>query len=292
MISGLGSSVTTSLNSVAKAQRSMDRVAEQMASGKRVASVRDDGAAWLRANSLKGTADTSRTAVDWIGRSNAMNELAQVGQSDIVEQLTRMKELVLAAQGSFSSVESRTAYDREYQGIIASLNATQSTSYFYDITRARIRFTPTSIFGEYVMIEHLEPTSASVPAADTGFGTASAPGLQAQNLATATQAQLANTLTQLEEWLGNTRTFTTDIAAMIGNNTWIQRRAEDRADRTEAAAAALTEADLGRLSTERGAAQARSQLAVSTIRAALDQYSAYATGLLGGVQRTQRSVMA
>jgi flagellin-like hook-associated protein FlgL len=62
------------------------------------------------------------------------------------------------------------------------------------------------------------------------------------------------------------------------------------ADRLEAAAETLTEADLGKASTALRQAETRQQLALSTVRQALNAYGAYAGGLLGNVQRTQRAI--
>jgi hypothetical protein len=78
-----------------------------------------------------------------------------------------------------------------------------------------------------------------------------------------------------------------------------QRRADSmadhaaaQADRVEAAAASLTDADLGQVAAQRATAQTRQQLALQTVRAALDAYGAYAGGLLGNAQRSQRSILA
>jgi flagellin-like hook-associated protein FlgL len=63
-------------------------------------------------------------------------------------------------------------------------------------------------------------------------------------------------------------------------------------DTLEQQASALTDADLGRASATRTQAETRQQLALATVRQALDAYGAYAGGLLANVQRTQRGLVA
>jgi flagellin-like hook-associated protein FlgL len=70
------------------------------------------------------------------------------------------------------------------------------------------------------------------------------------------------------------------------------RLLDNRADRLEAAAASLTDADLGKASMARAQAETRQQLALNTVRQALSAYGAYAGGLLGNVQRSQRGLTA
>jgi hypothetical protein len=63
-------------------------------------------------------------------------------------------------------------------------------------------------------------------------------------------------------------------------------------DRNDRAAASLTDADLGKASAARAQSETRQQLALQTVRQALDAYGAFAGGLLGNVQRTQRGIRA
>jgi flagellin-like hook-associated protein FlgL len=63
MITGLGipsSGIASAVRTAGKARATMDTMARQIATGQRVSSVKDDGAAWARANAARGEATTSR----------------------------------------------------------------------------------------------------------------------------------------------------------------------------------------------------------------------------------------
>ena len=57
-------------------------------------------------------------------------------------------------------------------------------------------------------------------------------------------------------------------------------------------AGSLVDADLGKASTARAAAEARQELALLTVRRAIATYGAYADGLFANVRRTQRAILA
>jgi hypothetical protein len=71
----------------------------------------------------------------------------------------------------------------------------------------------------------------------------------------------------------------------------MRTRARGSLDATVNHLGAITDADLGNASIRRAQADGRQQLALSTVRQALDTYATYAGGLLGNVQRTQWAIV-
>ena len=117
------------------------------------------------------------------------------------------------------------------------------------------------------------------------------------NLLTATTSQLDDARTTLSTLKGETSggwlgAWDAATAADLRQVDTMKSMAEAATMRLEAQIGALTDADFGKASTARANAEARQQLALSTIQRAISAYGNFAGGLLGNVQRTQRGVLA
>jgi flagellin len=291
MISGLNNlSVAAAIRSAATARATMDTMSRQIATGQRVSSVKDDGAAWTRANVLRGTADVNRVAAEWASRANMLNEAGMAGQELILEKLQRMRDLAVSAIGVANGPSNRTPYQVEYAGLLADLNTTFSVNSIDGANTAWFGTTPSSETYSAAWIAR-DPSGTGDFIDDAGMSLAHGSTIiSTSNLATDSAASLTALVTNLNTMIQNSYRVSANSSAAFAATSRMQERAGDRADRAELAAATLTEADLGRASSSLRQAETRQQLAVQTVRTAISAYGNLASGLLGNVQRTQRAI--
>ena len=293
MISGLNASgIATAIRSAGQARATMDTMARQIATGQRVASVTDDGASWVRAQALRSTAVINRDAADWAGRANAINQAGIAGQEDIIARLDRMKQLAISASGAALGTSNRSALQVEYAALLEDLNKTRSINTVDGNPASWWETNPNAVTFSAAWVardptgtgEFLEDTSSSLGQPSTLIATA--------NLATDSAATLSTLVARLDQALDSSRRVSAQGAAAMAATSRMQERARSRADRADAAAGALTDADLARASAARATAEANQQLALGTLRQAISAYGSYASGLLGNAQRTQRGILA
>lgn len=306
MIAGLGISggVATAMRSAARARETMDTMTRQIATGQRVSSARDDGAAFTRASELRAQKTQYATAIQTLNRvevgvrqTSAVNDIA-------IERLDTMRQLVLQAHSSPPNSPARQALQAEWSGLVNMPGAFGENYGFanwdnwageYSMNPADPLFDGVRLFafaglnqgwGDF-MTQDPDPLGGRPVRIDT------------INLATATTAQLNDTSTTIDTYQNAWQGWSTRRAAMIGAMTGMdlamidgmRDRFSTSMDRLDRQIGTLTDADLGKASAARATAQTRQQISLSTVRQALDTYQAYAGGLLGNVQRTQRAIV-
>jgi flagellin len=291
MIGGLTSSLALAQRTAAKARATMDTMSRQIATGQRVASVKDDGAAWARAAGLRSEAVGQRAV------SGSMDFVRRVIDFDLTRTEIGLQQRDLARQAALRAMDpSLSASERALLDI-------QQEDYFTPTV-------PTSSVFDSLGILNSLGTSWSVTGAPvnnilnvvtsaTG-GTTSfqgAPALAGINsavrgdLSSAAAAAIAlDNITRVDVpfWTDRTLYWTSASGGLARQSSHMQASA----DRLDAAATSLTDADLGRASTARAQAETRQQLALDTISRAISAYGNFAGGLLGNVQRTQRGLLA
>jgi flagellin-like hook-associated protein FlgL len=301
MIGGLNSSLSLATRTASEARTRMDRAAREIATGQKVASVKDDGAAWARAAGLKSqkAQNEGRTAVTSLLRATSLEQDAQNMAS--MEASRWIQDVLIRASAHAPGTQARTQLQNEFQQAIAAFDG--------------IRFEPSGITSGYMIVPGLgwgiPATGADPELAGEGvftvlgqsFGTfagwldydflANGQTIRSMNLATASQTAVNNALAQAR--------YVTDVHTVhhqqqVGRDqVWLDQvdaRTTKSNDRLDRAISSLTDADMGKASANLRKSEARQQLALSTVRQALDAYGSYANGLLGNVQRTQRSIMA
>jgi flagellin len=312
MISGLGissSGIAAAVRTAGKARATMDTLGRQIATGQRVSSAKDDGAAWTRAAELKSE------RVTWSFRHDALKafgakadlSLAHIEEGDSIQ---REAQLVLAQAAQFAPGSSdRARLNVQWEELRARadavrelyLAAAQQGSPAIQVEHNGVpgqwvldAFGPDSFLDEVVVREAWWLGQGTIGIATPGYTTTVA--AVESNFLTATQAQMAAAATELLTSTAAGIARTQGAVAMIGGELNTIDRARDvaakRMDGIDTAIGSLTDADLGRASAARAQAESRQQLALSTVRQALDAYGAYAGGLLGNVQRTQRGISA
>jgi hypothetical protein len=308
MIGPLSSSLALAQRTVAKARATMDATARQIATGKAVASVKDDGARWAMGQQVAGEGATWGLRRDVMTTHAAHAAMIQTANEDA---LTLMREsqtaLAFAATTAPNSDARRNAL-REWEvlrGRAANLQ-TQVDAIVDLVGSAAIAVQPTP--NEWGWRPGgADPFLADLTVPFARMGTSITAGVNSalytpsvyavdQDFMGASQGLMAQAAAeQLNSGSGVSRLNWIFVPYSGGATAKAERMADfagEARDRADAFAAALTDADLPKVSAARAQAETRQQIALDTIKNALTAYGNYAGGLLGNVQRSQRSVLA
>jgi flagellin len=297
MIGGLTSSLSLAQRTATKARATMDSMARQIATGQRVSSVKDDGARFVQAVELKSQKVTEDARSFTFGRIDAGLAFTQAVTDQFRQSIDAMKDLVLRARTSAAGSQTRAVLQAEWTRAVASVPSSNEPN------PGMADWSAHNLQGS--LIAPQDPMMADarfmlLPAA-SGFngwlgvsnGTTFPIAINAAALDTASDAQLDQLSVSLES-LHTMIMVDWDMKAGAnqGRLSSLKSATAKTIDRLDTAIGSLTDADLGKLSTENQRAQSRQQLALDTISRAISAYGGYAGGLLGNVQRTQRGLLA
>ena len=293
MIGALSHSLALAQRTATTARSAIEDHTRQLATGQRVASVRDDGAAWARAVALRSEAVTQRGKADLLSNGIAMNApLVEVAEA-AVRTTDEMISIILQAMNQPASGPTRQSLATAWSNAVASgdtmmqigiaARSSDGVAWPADVTTAN---------GTYFrpFTGHTDMEGVLIRRSGWNFNTAFA-HWQADVLS-GSQAALEARLTTLQT---NRANFANAASENGNTDAQMQRMRSgygNRADRLDGAAASLTDADLGRTSAGLRMAELRQQLALDTISRAISAYGSYAGGLLGNALRTQRGVLA
>jgi flagellin-like hook-associated protein FlgL len=306
MIGAMSSSLSLAQRTASKARATMDDMTRQIATGQRVSSVKDDGAAWTRAAGLRSD------QVQWEGRAQTLErvelglEATRVAHEAVRLQLDRLGELIISARAFAPGSSARAALQAEWSAFAAATPSggtnpafDNSTGHAIDGLGIGFQMNTTDPFfsgTRFAALSHLDGFGQwTAMAANAGQGRPVQ--LSTFDLLNASTSQLDDATTSVNTLRG--RTSFSWLSAWEIETGGDLRQVETLRSMTEAATmrletqiGALTDADLGKASTARSNAETRQQLALSTIQQAISAYGNFAGGLLGNVQRTQRGLLA
>ena len=121
-------SATLASNAIARNERAMSTAMERLSTGKRINSAGDDAAGLAisarMASQVKGLEQASRNASDAI----SMVQTVEGAGKEIVNILTRMKELATQSATGTLSTTDRTALDTEYEGLKSEIGRIQANT--------------------------------------------------------------------------------------------------------------------------------------------------------------------
>ena len=121
-------SATLASNAIARNERAMSTAMERLSTGKRINSAGDDAAGLAisarMASQVKGLEQAARNAADGI----SMVQTVEGAGKEIVNILTRMKELAVQASSGTLSTTDRTALDTEYSQLELEITRIQTNT--------------------------------------------------------------------------------------------------------------------------------------------------------------------
>jgi flagellin len=307
MIGGLTSSLALAQRTADAASARMAKVSRQIATGKEVASAKDDGARYVQAAALKSQ------KVQWEGRRQLADRLdlaieytkgAAAAHQEIASKL---REVALQASALPAGSNARRALQADWDALIAAGKSTtaginpgfeDNSVYFSDAQGVGMDVSGHDSYwagNRYAAYHNTGDWTGHYGFVNAGWGIVVA--LDTVDIINGSPAQLNDAMSTAAIISGETyNTWNTGWQMQGGADQRVldMKRADitRQEDRLESAIGSLTDADLGKLSTQNQQAQVRQQLALDTIKTALTAYGNYAGGLLGNVQRTQRSVTA
>ena len=284
MISGLSTSgIATAIRTAGQARATMDTMSRQIATGQRVSSAKDDGAAWTRMAALRSSSVERAVNADRL-ELYAANSQAYAAWEEAERRYVELaRDIYMRASLYPPGTEQRTRLRAELDQLVSGLTG--------DINSSAV--TPlqphAALDSSHGLLTGLYGVAKSLGAL---FTVRIQPAMTAAPLDTASSAAVQAQIAFFDTQLATLRTFDQG-GGQLANRIETSQRINDRlAKVTDQAAGALVEADLGKASAARATAEARQQLALSTVRQAISTYGNFVGGLLGNVQRTQRGVMA
>jgi hypothetical protein len=302
MISGLGissSGIASAVRTAGKARATMDTMARQLATGQRVASVKDDGAAWARANAARSESKAAEVGAGMAQTVAGQVDVVRLMGEEVQAGFAQLDAILTSALQFQPGSTQRAALARDYNAIanhLVALNARAWEASGYNGTWVNDGTSPE---GHWYMNAFAPGTGLDGhKVRDGSWNTFLNSWVAAQDLNTMTVAQVQSfkaTLAGEESPTPGLAWFYAYTPAVASDVRGLERAAvqqSQRADLFAGIAASLTDADLGRASAARAQAETRQQLALATVGQALNAYGAYAGGLLGNVQRTQRGINA
>lgn len=299
MIGGLSSSLSLAQRTATKARATMDTMSRQIATGQRVSSVKDDGAAWSRANVARVESKTSEVRAGMLDKVAGQVGIIRLMAEEVQEGFNQLDSILTSALQFQPGSTQRGALAQEFNAIarnLVSLNAQAWEASGYNGTWVN---NGTSPEGHWYMDGFAPGTGMDGHKVRDGSWNAFLNGwVAAQDLNTMTVAQVQSfkvTLAGEESPTPGLAWFYAYAPAVASDERGLERAAltqSRRADQFAAIAGSLTDADLGKASSALRQSETRQQLALDTISRAISAYGNFAGGLLGNVQRTQRGVMA
>ena len=292
MIAGLSTSgIAGAIRTAGQARATMDTMSRQIATGQRVGSVKDDGAAWARANLARGEAAASQALSESLGVLRVGLGAAIAFQEMHSNSLLELRGMALTATDPSLAAATRSNLQADF--------AARRTAFFNELA-----------FGNSAAggVELRNSTGGTWAPFSSAPGTGDLTWTQSTDGATTHRASVAlggvllpsiHTSAVAQTTLASIQAFESQmlqqVAALSGTDAMIdadQTRLIAASNRLSALAERLTDADLGRASAARAQAETRQQLALATVGQAISAYGNFAGGLLGNVQRTQRGIMA
>jgi hypothetical protein len=329
MISGLGASgIALAVRTASTARQAVSDTTRQIATGQTVASVRDDGAAWVRGNAAR-VEIRSREVIGTIIADNRLRQTVKDAGIDLSRQLTTdLRNAAItasqAAPGSATFTAAREGFLRLWDAAIRADhlgrygvayaggvggeydNPASPGDAAFQVSKASVLTVPNP---DGTLILNTTTGRAEMHGAYTASGVAggswylqSATGGRVYfvgtvvngnwNLDMTTPQRFAEAAQYMADVFSNLGVTSTDarggaLAAALDRLERVNTRMSDTA---EGARSAALDADLSKVSARRATAQSRQDLALQTVRTALDAYGAFAGGLLGNIQRTQRAL--
>ncbi len=293
MISGLGSSISLAMRTAERANKTMDKMATQIATGKKVANVKDDGASYVISTSLKSRASELETKSSMIDQAIGMNQMPILSGAHAAEMAASLRDIVLSAIANASSANSRTQLANEFLNQLQTAEVGQQ-NFINNMSTDGVFWSndQSDSFGTWFL-----PFANQSDMADLRLRRGAwlfytsysgyAADIQAGNVAN---------LTALVTTLNNSIDSYSKASMVAASENWqMENRKEffnNASDSLRNSAENLTDADMGKVSKEYEMAQTRQSLAYQTVRNAIAAYSNKATSLLNNVMSTQRNVSA
>jgi flagellin len=292
MIGAMSSSLALAQRTASQARATMDTMARQLATGQKVSSVKDDGAAWARANTARGNATASRQVAGdlrFIASGVAAGRDSLEGQLPMIQI---MRDRALQASDATISAETRT--------MLADMqladNSARQTALSHNSVNGSFALQRANGTGLWLAHSAVAGSGDLSWVSDINGGTVlsslTSPTLMPTLGTLDTLANAQNAAIQTGIAVQRISSRSNEIQAIENRMTGQATLLEAQADRLDALAGSLTDADLSKASTALRQSETRQQLALQTVRTAISAYGNFAGGLLGNVQRTQRGLLA
>jgi flagellin len=286
MISGLGmssSGIATAVRTAGKARATMDTMTRQIATGQKVASVKDDGAAWARAAGLRADMTAQKTYQDRLDLYSINLSMFETISEEQLAVLEDVRAILTQALNHQAGSPGRQTLEDSLHAIAVQV--------------PNVGIATVGALTNHLPLDATHGPLQGMTAIGVSLGELGTNVLQplsaALNLTAASVADITTALSTVITETNVRRSAAASNTALSARQLEIKRDSLSRSRDTAAAAlASLTDADLGKASTVHAQAQTRQQLALATLRQALEAYGAFAGGLLGNVQRTQRGIRA
>lgn len=323
MIGAMFSSLSLAQRTASQARATMETMARQIATGQKVASVKDDGAAWARAAAMRSDQVVRNEVRMRLTDGTLRASIAKAGIEESRAMVARLRDLALSASTQ-TNPSAFAATVREFSTLHAAMVRSDHVNrwgIYWSQTPAQVGYandgalaTAAQAFSlpnldgsstASIAIASMEshgPTGHTLGVSGPNWYIEAAPGARLYYQGTTPLADWNPVLADAAMAREAAAYMETVLRLAAGPDARLgalmrqfesQDRFNDRMmDKADLGAGAISDADLGAASAARARAETRQQLALSTVREAISTYGNFVGGLLGNVQRTQRGVMA
>lgn len=305
MIAGISHSLR---NTFAKSQRSAanasdaaNKIALALASGKKVASVKDDSSAYLMAQNLKNELPTWQVRADTLDRAEVGLDWMNLVNDTTYQILSKLDEILLSAQSYSIGSSQRQALQAQWNQTIAEadsfsasnnnpvFNGTGAGSGWNSASNAYDWGAIDSFYGPDMLNAHPNGSAWAGWLSSATYGAV----LNTFDLVNATAGDITSAKASIDGRRNTSaQNWYRHYAADGGRVERLQKVVEQSTDRINSFIGSIEDIDLGELSAQLSNHNAKQELASTTLKQAINTYSNYAQSLMGSILRTQNSIRA
>lgn len=308
MISGMSSSsVSLALRTAQRAEQSVSKTSQQIATGKKAVSVKDDGASYARVTALNSDKVAWESAKQWLDiRTMTADSRQAIKQYEGESIYPQLMNALIAMKGA-SNTTTFNAHKEEAKAAFAEMCLMFNTNWhdvndpIYDYwstdpLTATVNLPTGSVsFYDYPTAIHHHTVGWTYSAPNynfTGYGGSIDFNGTTSELYLPNSTAVDNAINYFK---GAFNAWGQTVATHAANRNMFANLSEvatKAIDRIETSISSLTDADMGKVAKENELAQTRQELAYQTVKNAISNYGNVANGLMNNVLRTQTSLRA
>ena len=307
-LSGFGRAAAVALSAGVNAQSRLEKSAGRIATGTKVASVKEDGAGYIRDQYLKNESASWDYRANELKRYRVLGELVDIQMDDGLTLLRESQKLLAFAALTPPNSDERRRYYDEWV-VLRQRAASLDTNFAAQHEMYNNLYTDFTASGEWAYDPYdTDPYLDNIKLPDTWFLSSSitsgsnSPGYTPDVFAVnndfvgASQALMASAaneqLTSGGPGIGRTAASAADLGGALTVMDKMQSLAEKFGANVEIARSKMFDVDMTAESAKLRAAQVAGQLAQSSISIFTEGYRKMAMGLLGNVLNTQGSLFS
>lgn len=230
----------------------------RISTGLKVASAKDDGAAYAIAQTQRATVSSLDAVKDSLNRGTSSVDVAMSAGESISDMLTQMKEKALAASDTSLDTTSRTALNVDFQALRDQITKTISNATFNGINLINGSLTQLTVLANAQGSQNLTVNAQDLSLGGSILTLSAAAGFTTATSASVLLTTIDSSITNVSSSLAQFGTSSKSLAAHMGFIGKLQ-------DSITAGIGNLVDADMAKESAKLQALQTKQQLGVQAL---------------------------